>query len=266
MMQSPAAKNATSAIRQRTLSPAIFLVFGLVLMAAVLTNCGGGTVGPPSPRQLVSVAVQPNSASATQSNTVPFSATGTFNKAPTTETNLLARWISSDTNIATVDANTGTATCVSVGGPVSITAAAAGKGGIVSGSATLDCQVSPDPIATLTPNSLSFLCGNQFNSQGQKVCSCRPSPAGNTATLTNTGGSDLNISRIVAGPQDFLTGNWVSETDTCAGTTVAPGQSCKITVGVQWRGSGYVSGAVSISDNAQDSPQSLAVSGVSLCN
>jgi Bacterial Ig-like domain (group 2) len=261
-----AAGNAARASRKGMSPQIIFLVFRLVAIT-VLTSCGGGTVGPTPPRQLISLTIQPNSSTATQGNTVPFSATGTFNQAPTTQTNLPVQWTSSDTNIATVDANTGTATCVSVGGPVNISASAAGKGGMVSGSATLACEVSPDPIATLTPSSLYFLCGNQINSQGQKVCSCKPSPAGNTATLTNTGGSDLDISQMISGgPLDFLTGHVISETDTCAGTTVIPGQSCKITVGVQWRGTGYLSGGVAIYDNALDSPQTLAITGVSVCN
>ena len=265
MKQSLAASIASSASVKVIPPRTLLLVCGLALTAAVLTSCGGGQIGPPPPRQLISVTVQPSSSTATQGNTVPFSATGTFNHPPNTQTNLPAQWTSSDTNIATVDVNTGVATCVSVGGPVNITASAAGKGGMVSGSATLTCQVSPDPIATLNPNTQDFLCLSQTNNQGQKACSGK-APGGNTATLTNTGGSDLDISRISAGPQDFIL--CVSETDTCSGTTVTPGQSCTITVGVQWNGGGkhLFSGAVSIYDNAADSPQTISVSGITDCD
>jgi hypothetical protein len=106
----------------------LFLVCGILEMAAAMTSCGGGTIGPPPPRQLVSVAVQPSSTTATQGVTVQFSATGTFNQAPLTQTNLPVQWTSSDTNIATIDPSIGNATCVSVGGPVTINASAQGKG------------------------------------------------------------------------------------------------------------------------------------------
>jgi hypothetical protein len=173
------------------------------------------------------------------------------------------QWTSSDTNVATIDA-TGATTCVFVGGPVDISASAAGKGGKVQGSGTLTCQISPDPMVTLNPDKLLFLCGLQTNSRGEKVCSCK-AQGGNTVTLTNTGGSNLDIGQILAGPQMFLN-QWVSQTNTCAQTSVAPGQSCSINVGVTWWGSGYFSGGVSIYDNAADSPQNVKVSEFTGCH
>jgi hypothetical protein len=104
-----------------------------------LAGCGGGaSMG--QPRQLIAVAVKPTPASAVPGGTVTFSATGTFDQAPTTQSNLPVQWASSDSNLVTIDPGTGIATCVALGGPVNITASAAGKGGTVDGSGTLTCR------------------------------------------------------------------------------------------------------------------------------
>ncbi|MGA8309990.1 MAG: hypothetical protein WB755_08165 [Terriglobales bacterium] len=114
---------------------AVFLGLGISVSIAVVTaNCGGGASF--ASRQLVALAVKPSPANAVQGGTVTFSATGTFDQAPTTQTNFTAQWASSDPNIATVDPNTGTATCVGLGGPINVTASAAGKGGTVN---ALEC-------------------------------------------------------------------------------------------------------------------------------
>lgn len=111
-----------------------FFLFGL--FALICTGCGGGTAPV---RTLASVAVEPASAEATApTGTLPFAATGTFDQPPTTQDNLSVRWSSSDTTVATIDSNTGTATCVGVGGPVTITASSGEK----QGTAQLTCVAS----------------------------------------------------------------------------------------------------------------------------
>ena len=62
------------------------------------------------------------------SSDTPFSATGTFDKEPTTVENVSAVWISSDPTIVTVDSSSGVASCVAVGGPITITASAGEEG------------------------------------------------------------------------------------------------------------------------------------------
>jgi hypothetical protein len=122
-----------------------FLGLGVSVSIVVVTaNCGGGATF--TSRQLIALAVQPSPANAVQGGTVTFSATGTFDQAPTTQANLTAQWISSDPNIATVDPNTGAATCVGLGGPINVTASAAGKGGMVMGSGALTCRIRPNGI------------------------------------------------------------------------------------------------------------------------
>jgi uncharacterized protein YjdB len=47
-----------------------------------------------------------------------------------TRADLPAQWSSSDPNIATIDDNTGEAASLAIGGPVTLSASAAGKGGM----------------------------------------------------------------------------------------------------------------------------------------
>jgi hypothetical protein len=113
-------------------------------IAAFLASCGGGGASMGQTRQLIALAVQPSNGDAiAPTGTLPFSATGTFNEAPTSQANMTVQWVSSNSSVATIDPNTGLATCVAIGGPVTITASAPGNGGIVDASATLNCLGSP---------------------------------------------------------------------------------------------------------------------------
>ena len=111
-------------------------LFLLGLLALSWTACGGNSTPA---RTLLSIAVQPGNAEATTpTGTLPFTATGTFDQPPVTEDSLNVQWSSSDTTVATVDPNTGLATCVTVGGPVVITASSSAK----QGTAQLTCLAS----------------------------------------------------------------------------------------------------------------------------
>jgi hypothetical protein len=80
-------------------------------------------------------------------------------------------------------------------------------------------------------------------------------------TLTNSGTAALTITSIAA------SGNF-TETDNCAGQSVAVGAGCTINVSfVLATGSpGGSSGTVTITDNAADSPESLSLSGPGVAN
>jgi hypothetical protein len=210
----------------------------------LLASCGGGPgIGP---RQLIAVSVQPGGGQAiAPDGTVPFSATGTFDQAPTSQPNLPVQWASSDSTIATIDPNSGIATCLVVGGPITMTASAAGRGGTVHGSSTLACQLSPDPVVKL-PDGLGFRCRATVAG-----CQC-DSPK--TATLTNVGGATLIIDGKSTTPPFFL-----EHTGTC-GASVEPGQSCSMHVTFQPSGLGFFSGELTVTDNAADSPQGVPLS------
>jgi hypothetical protein len=98
------------------------------------------------------------------------------------------------------------------------------------------------PIVTLSAMNLSF--GNQ---------NVGTTSAPQNVTLTNTGTAPLTISGISA------TGDF-AQTNTC-GTSVAAGASCTISVAFTPTAPGMRTGSVSITDNAQGSPQMIALSG-----
>ena len=142
-------------------------------ITVMLASCGGGaSIG--QPRQLIALAVEPSPASAVLGGTVSFLASGTFDQAPTTQSNLPVRWASSDSSVVTIDPGTGIATCVLVGGPINITASAAGKGGTVAGSGTLTCRVRSDGAGQCEVNSsTNTLTGSCLGPDPQLLNHCR---------------------------------------------------------------------------------------------
>ena len=98
------------------------------------------------------------------------------------------------------------------------------------------------PTATLSVSSISF--GNQVVGT--------PS-AGDAITLSNTGSAGLSIVGIaVAVP--------FTQTNTC-GSSLAAGATCTINVTFDPTTEGDFTSNVSITDNAEGSPQTLALSG-----
>ena len=97
--------------------------------------------------------------------------------------------------------------------------------------------------ATLTPASLAYA------TQVIKTTS-----ASQAATLSNTGTADITISSI-ATPGPY------SQTNNC-GTTLAAGTNCTINVVFTPTKSGTQTGTLTVTDNAPNSPQTVALSGV----
>lgn len=101
------------------------------------------------------------------------------------------------------------------------------------------------PVVSLSTSSLSF------PDQALNLPS-----AALTETITNTGGVALNITNVSIGganPGDF------SQKNTCG--NVNPGSSCVITVTFDPTVLGSRSASLVLTDNATDSPQSIALSG-----
>ena len=226
----------------------------LVSLAVLLAGCGGGGTTF-EPRQLTAISVQPGNAIAVPpGGSVPFSATGTFNQAPTTQANLAVQWASSDSSTVTIDVATGTAQCMAVGGPISISASASGKGGTVIGSATLTCQLSPEPVVKLDPGALSFTCGGQPN------CDCG---GPQNVTVSNTGSAPLVVDNIDVEFQQYYAK--LSQTNTCS-ANINPGQSCTISVmAAPASHLGTDTGSLKITDSAGDSPQQVSLTGTTSC-
>ncbi len=99
---------------------------------------------------------------------------------------------------------------------------------------------------SITPGSLAF--GNQVvntNSAIQKV------------TVSNTGFVNLTVNSVAA------SGDY-SETDTCTGATLTPGQTCTVSVTFTPTLTGSVAGAITINDTAIGSPHVASLSGSGL--
>ncbi len=77
-----------------------------------------------------------------------------------------------------------------------------------------------------------------------------------TVTLTNNGGSAVTITSIATSPANGP----FSQTNTC-GNSLAAGANCTVSVTFTPTTSGNVSGTLTITDSAQGSPQSVALSG-----
>jgi hypothetical protein len=226
----------------------VLTISGLGISLAMMASCGGSSM---TPHQLIAIAVSPSGAGANQGDTVPFSATGTFAPPPTSQTNIPAQWASSDTTTATIDPNTGAATCVAIGGPVTITASAAGMEGTLQSTAALTCAATGTGPVKLVPNSLSFAC-----TQGYGGCECS---GPETTTLTNSLSTSLTIDSITVGGTAF------SETNNC-GTSVGPGQSCKIHVSWSPKTIPDTGGPVIITDSDSTSPQTVHLPVFKNCN
>jgi phospholipase C len=122
---------------------------------------------------------------------------------------------------------------------VSITDNAAGSPQTISLSGK---GTSSPPQVSLSPGSLNFptqLVGTTSNPQA--------------ITLTNTGGSVLNITSVVASAE-------FSQTNTC-GSSVAAGASCTINVTFTPADKNLRSGTITITDNATPSTQTVTLTG-----
>src|ERR1700675_1863163 len=131
-----------------------------VLFAAgmAITSCGDSKTS----RHLISLSVTPGDVEAVApTGTAQFSATGTFDQAPITGTNAAVQWTTSDSAVVTVNAG-GMATCLAVGGPITVTASEQAATRTISASATLTCLPSNPSgmgkcVVTAT-NTLSGYC------------------------------------------------------------------------------------------------------------
>jgi hypothetical protein len=165
---------------------------------------------------------------------LPSGVTAEFNPNPATTTSTL-------TLTASATAATGTVT-VTVGG----------ISGTLTNTTTLSLTVSLSP-PTLSPTSLTW---------GKVLVG--KTTAAKRVTLTNTGGSALNISTIVpSGDFALATVKQTKKITPCVnGGTVAPGATCEIAVTFTPTQAGTRTGDITFTDNAANSPQQLPLTGI----
>ena len=153
------AAGATCTI-QATFSPTSATVFNGTIMlnddaADSPQSVAVSGTGTSSSVTLVSLAVTPSTATVAVGGTQQFTATGTFSDGSTKDLTTQSSWReSSDGEIANIDEETGRATGVAVGGPVTITAVAIGTE--VSGTAQLTVSNVPIHITVTPPATGGF--------------------------------------------------------------------------------------------------------------
>jgi hypothetical protein len=112
---------------------------------------------------------------------------------------------------------------------------------VATGGVAIALQAVPQVL--LSPTSLTF---------DTQLVGTRSDPQ--TVTLTNTGSSTLNITSIAA------SANFVQKNG--CGASLGTGKRCRITVAFKPYGVGTLTGMVTITDNASNSPQTVSLTGV----
>src|SRR5579872_3137833 len=136
---------------------------GPVTITASLSGISGTaslTVNAPPPPTLQTITAAPSTATVAIGGTVAFTATGHYSDGSSRAITTQVAWSSSSSTVATIVSNTGVATGVTAGGPVTITASLSG----ISGTASLTVSAPPPPptlqTITVTPNPGSVTVGN----------------------------------------------------------------------------------------------------------
>ena len=119
-----------------------------------------------------------------------------------------------------------------------------GVSGSLTNQTTIALTVTASgPIVSLSPTSLTF-------PKTDVGVTSKPKPV----TLTNTGASTLNIGSIAP------SGDFALQSTTCGGT-LAPKAKCKVNLSFTPTQAGTRTGTLTFTDNAPNSPQTVALSG-----
>ena len=224
----------------------------------VVGNCNSNVCGnaPGAVTVLLNTSLAPTTTALTSSlnpssfgQSVTFTATATSEGFKVTPTGTVT-FFDGSTSLGTANLNTSAQATLSTStltvGTHNITATYNGDSNYASSTSSVVSQLVQGAIAQLSPTSLSF--GNQtvgFVSTAQPV------------TLTNTGNIALAITSTLitgANPNDF------HQTNNC-GTSLAAGSSCTISVTFKPTATGTRSAAVSVTDSAPNSPQTVSLGG-----
>ena len=131
---------------------------------------------------------------------------------------------------------------------ITLLASASGQTTNKSGKKDKDEQQKAPPGASIAPGSLDF---------GDQVAKKPSSPQ--RITITNNGEKKLYINSAAVSGDNRADFRFVN--DTCTGATIAAGKSCIIDVSFLPYATGRRKAAITITDNATDSPQTVPVTG-----
>jgi subtilase family serine protease len=212
-------------------------------IGANLVNYFGGPLGPS-----FTLATNPSSVTIEQgtngSSTVTVNDFGGFSGAVTLSASNVP------TGVTVTFGTNPTSTSSSINITVSPSAATGtssiainGVSGAVTGQGGLQLVVSPAPLASFSPSSLTF--GNEAVGQTSKA---------KTVTVTNTGKANLKFTSITASGDFAITNN------SCTNQLGINGK-CIVSVTFTPTQAGARTGSLTFSDNAPDSPQTVALSG-----
>jgi len=236
-------------------SASINIVSNAPTSPTVVTLTGTGIAAPTlslSPTSIPFGNQVEGTSSSAHAITVTNTGTSTLNVSSVSLDGANVPSFSSSNNCSTAIAPSGTCTIMVTFTPPSIGAKSASVS-IVSNATGSPASVpmtgtgvAPPPIASLNPSSVGF--GNQATGTS--------SPA-HLITVTNTGGSALNISSVSLGGANVPS---FSTTNTC-GSAIAPSGTCTISVTFGPAGAGAKSASVSIVSNASNSPTAVPLTG-----
>jgi Bacterial Ig-like domain (group 3)/Protein of unknown function (DUF1573) len=138
---------------------------------------------------------------------------------------------------------------------ISVTFKPVGQQGTSTGRVTLTSNsISGDKFVTLTGNSVRGNVGFSKTAVSYANTLVGKTTAAQTVTVTNNGNLPLTITTVaVAG--DF------AKTDNCTAAPIAVGATCTINATFTPTAPGNRTGTVTLTDDADDSPQTIALSG-----
>jgi Putative Ig domain/Abnormal spindle-like microcephaly-assoc'd, ASPM-SPD-2-Hydin/Immunoglobulin domain/Immunoglobulin I-set domain/Protein of unknown function (DUF1565) len=224
-----------SVLRGAVLFSAVAAPVALSGCAGMVTANGTGSPAPVAP----AITTQPTS------QTVRAGQTATFTVAATGTAPLSYQWQKNGTALggATSSSFTTPATTSSDNGAQFSVVVGNSAGSVTSNTATLTVSAAAAPAVSFSATSLTFA--------SQTVGT---SSAAQSLTLTNSGNATLTFSATVSG--DFA----LAGLGTC-GSSLATGMSCTISVNFTPTAAGTRTGTLTLTDNASNSPQTIALSG-----
>jgi len=197
-------------------------VVAIAVLSSFFTSCTSNS----HPNGITSLALSPATSTIAAGQTQQFTGTATTNNGQT-ETATGAEWSSSNTAVATVDAN-GRATAVAQGS-TTISASVVTSGGTVTGTATLN--VTPAALVSIAVSpqnpSISTVQTQQFTATGTYTDNSQQTIASATWTSSNTAAATINgsgLATAVAAGSTTITAaaSGVSGSTLLSVTTVLP--------------------------------------------
>lgn len=168
-----------------------------LLVTLMVASCGQFF---PSSDTIVSIALSPTSAQIKPTGTQQYTATGTFGDNSTGDVTSRVTWVSSATNVATINSS-GLATAVALG-TTNITAK---SGSVISPASVLTVSNKTTTSITVTPQNDTVIAGSQLqytatDNNGDNITLSVNWTSSNTSVATITSPGGLATAVATGGP------------------------------------------------------------------